>query len=163
MLLVTAATRVFSFLHFLWVQESRKATLQGTNISPKNIILKMIFLFPRWDMFIPWRVYKPAFSWYWEFLSIPNNTLIPVLGHPTGVCFSPSNSNTPLPNKMKIPPKVPHIFGPLIFFGIAFWNSFLREKNKINYPTLDLRFICLEPPRSSYCMDGNGDFPAISY
>jgi len=32
------------------------STLQGTNISPKNGILKMIFLFPRWDMLIPWRV-----------------------------------------------------------------------------------------------------------
>ena len=31
-------------------------TLLGTNISPKNGILKMIFLFPRWDMLIPWRV-----------------------------------------------------------------------------------------------------------
>ena len=31
-------------------------TLQGTNISPKNGILKMIFLFPRWDTLIPWRV-----------------------------------------------------------------------------------------------------------
>ena len=31
-------------------------TLQGTNISSKNGILKMIFLFPRWDMSIPWRV-----------------------------------------------------------------------------------------------------------
>ena len=35
---------------------SRRDTLQGTNISPKNGILKMIFLFPRWDMLIPWRV-----------------------------------------------------------------------------------------------------------
>ena len=33
-------------------------TLQGTNISPKNGILKMIFLFPRWDMLIPWRVHS---------------------------------------------------------------------------------------------------------
>ena len=36
-------------------------TLQGTNIyniSPKNGSLKMIFLFPRWDMLIPWRVYN---------------------------------------------------------------------------------------------------------
>ena len=32
-------------------------TLQGTNISPKNGILKMIFLFPRWDMLVPWRVF----------------------------------------------------------------------------------------------------------
>ena len=31
-------------------------TLQGTNISPQNGILKMIFLFPRWDMLIPLRV-----------------------------------------------------------------------------------------------------------
>ena len=31
---------------------SRWYTLQGTNISPKNGILKMIFLFPRWDMLI---------------------------------------------------------------------------------------------------------------
>ena len=31
-------------------------TLQGTNISPKNGILKMMFLFPRWDMLVPWRV-----------------------------------------------------------------------------------------------------------
>ena len=28
----------------------RRNTLQRTNISPKNDILKMIFLFPRWDM-----------------------------------------------------------------------------------------------------------------
>ena len=34
-----------------------RGTLQGTNISPKNRILKMIFLFPRWDMLVPWRVY----------------------------------------------------------------------------------------------------------
>ena len=36
-------------------------TLQGTNISPKNGILKMIFLFPRWDMLIPWRVSMLSF------------------------------------------------------------------------------------------------------
>ena len=36
-------------------------TLQGTNISPKNGILKMIFLFPRWDMLIHWMV--GLFSW----------------------------------------------------------------------------------------------------
>ena len=33
-----------------------KFTLQGTNISHQNSLLKMIFLFPRWDMLIPWRV-----------------------------------------------------------------------------------------------------------
>ena len=31
-------------------------TLHGTNISPKNGILQMIFLVPRWDMLVPWRV-----------------------------------------------------------------------------------------------------------
>ena len=39
-----------------FVLKSLKGTLQETNISPKNGILKMIFLFPRWDMLIPWRV-----------------------------------------------------------------------------------------------------------
>ena len=33
-------------------------TLLGTNISPEKSILKMIFLFPRWDMLISWRVNK---------------------------------------------------------------------------------------------------------
>ena len=33
------------------IQFDKKHTLQGTNISPKNGILKMIFLFPRWDMY----------------------------------------------------------------------------------------------------------------
>ena len=37
-------------------------TLQGRNISPKNGILKMIFLFPRWDMLIPWRVFSSLTS-----------------------------------------------------------------------------------------------------
>jgi len=32
-------------------------TLLGTNISPQKSILKMIFLFPRWDMLISWRVW----------------------------------------------------------------------------------------------------------
>ena len=31
-------------------------TLLGTNISPPKVCLKMIFLFPRWDIFFPWRV-----------------------------------------------------------------------------------------------------------
>ena len=31
-------------------------TLLGTNISTEKSILKMIFLFPRWDMLISWRV-----------------------------------------------------------------------------------------------------------
>ena len=38
------------------VSTTNQITLQETNISPQNGILKMIFLFPRWDMLIPWRV-----------------------------------------------------------------------------------------------------------
>jgi len=36
-------------------------TLLGTNILPEKSILKMIFLFPRWDMLISWRVDLPSF------------------------------------------------------------------------------------------------------
>ena len=36
---------------------SRELTL-----SPKHGILKMIFLFPRWDMLVPWRVYNTILS-----------------------------------------------------------------------------------------------------
>ena len=38
-------------------------TLLGTNISPEKSILKMIFLFPRWDMLISWRVYVSPVPW----------------------------------------------------------------------------------------------------
>ena len=31
--------------------------IQGTNISHKESLLKMIFLFSRWDMLLPWRVF----------------------------------------------------------------------------------------------------------
>ena len=31
-------------------------TLQGANIFPSKAFLKMMFLFPRWDMLVPWRV-----------------------------------------------------------------------------------------------------------
>ena len=37
-------------------KSSKLTTLQGTNISFKNGILKMIFPFQRWDMLVPWRV-----------------------------------------------------------------------------------------------------------
>ena len=33
-------------------------TLQGTNISPTKALLKMVFLFPWWDMLVPGRVAK---------------------------------------------------------------------------------------------------------
>ena len=53
--------------HTNWRQKPRKLwlascdTLLETNISPEKSILKMIFLFPRWDMLIPWRV-MPSIS-----------------------------------------------------------------------------------------------------
>ena len=34
-------------------------TLLETNISLSKAVLKMSFLFPRWDMLIPWRVFFP--------------------------------------------------------------------------------------------------------
>ena len=41
-------------------------TLLGTNISPEKSMLKMIFLFPRWDMLISWRVVTLfEIVWFW--------------------------------------------------------------------------------------------------
>ena len=39
-------------VHDKWVI----STLLGTNISPQKALLKMIFLFPRWDMLVAWMV-----------------------------------------------------------------------------------------------------------
>ena len=39
-----------------------KPTLQGINISPNKPLLELIFLFPKWDMLVPWRVHD-SFSW----------------------------------------------------------------------------------------------------
>ena len=41
----------------------RECTLVGTNISPTKAVLKMIFLFPRWDMLVPWRVILLVVWW----------------------------------------------------------------------------------------------------
>ena len=43
---------------------SIKSTLLGTNISLEKSILKMMFLFPRWDMLISWRVAICRFVYY---------------------------------------------------------------------------------------------------
>ena len=53
---------VASFLYLFLRVFLVLVTFQGTNISPQNGILKMIFLFPRWDMLIPWRVYLCCLS-----------------------------------------------------------------------------------------------------
>ena len=57
--------------------EKSRVTLQGTNISPKNGILKMIFLFLRWDMLIPWRVNEMN----WQMIFFDRNFL-PGLNRP---------------------------------------------------------------------------------
>ena len=57
--------KVGYFSSFFWEFKGGDwCTLQGTNISPKNGILKMIFLFPRWDMLISWRVYIIYTGWW---------------------------------------------------------------------------------------------------
>ena len=51
--------------------------LQGTNISPKNDILKMIFLFPRWDMLVPCRVsLMSSYIWWKPLKTIQGSTLL---------------------------------------------------------------------------------------
>ena len=45
-------------IHLLYYYMWYMYTLLGTNISRKNGILKMIFLFPRWDMLIPWSAFQ---------------------------------------------------------------------------------------------------------
>ena len=64
----TAKVKVFSegrppqlkngcYMSYRWrIMLIEKGTLQGTNKSPTKAHLKMIFLFLRWDMLIPWRV-----------------------------------------------------------------------------------------------------------
>ena len=38
------------------LKRAKEDTLLGTNISLPKTHLKMIFLFPRWDMLVPWRI-----------------------------------------------------------------------------------------------------------
>ena len=81
-------------------------TLQETNISPKNRILKMIFLFPRWDMLVPWRVYIQrdryihigTYHWPKLLLQVDGN-FCPFICKAT--VFSSPNSSAEHPNKNK--------------------------------------------------------------
>ena len=84
---------------FFW---RKSITFQGTNISPKNGILEMIFLFPRWDMLIPWRVYFIIFSTYAKLMmyTYPEYCIqIPVLGPRTNFKH-PFQKSTALWKKM---------------------------------------------------------------
>ena len=40
-------------------------TLLGTNISHPKALLKMMFLFPRWDMLVPWKVVEKVIDPKW--------------------------------------------------------------------------------------------------
>ena len=63
--------------------DHQRSTLQGPNISPKNGILKMSFLFPRWDMLIPWRVTS-----HFRQISYPKEKLgIPSLRNARTLCI----------------------------------------------------------------------------
>ena len=71
---------IWIYIHIIYIH-IQGFTLLGTNISSKNGILKMIFLFPRWDMLISWRVYIQGFyifqkPWLTSFEGIPQH-LIP--------------------------------------------------------------------------------------
>ena len=53
-----------------------KYTFLGTNISPPKARLKMRFLFPRWDILVPWRVSESTET----FLVLPEVFLLVVIG-----------------------------------------------------------------------------------
>ena len=50
------STIFFKGIYGIYPSFQGEYTLLGTKISPEKSILKMIFLFPRWDMLISWRV-----------------------------------------------------------------------------------------------------------
>ena len=63
---------VWTFWNLHWPLKTRLNVgyiLHGTNISRKHGILKMIFLFLRWDMSIPWTVYLCRRSIHGSFLN----------------------------------------------------------------------------------------------
>ena len=102
-------------------------TLQGTNISPKNGILKIIFLFPRWDMLIPWRVVFHL-ARYFSFVNLPqmvnSQWHTPTIGESLGPLSTKKNT--------------PH---PQVFGGFNSTSFFLNE-NILSYLGLhDLMFI----------------------
>ena len=51
---------IYKYTKLIIMEKMGVVTLLGTNISPEKPILKMVFLFPRWDMLIPQRVYQTS-------------------------------------------------------------------------------------------------------
>ena len=63
---IISTAEFISLMRLLSLLKENPHTLQRTNISPKNAILKVIFLFPRWDMLIPWRVLEQTHVFPWN-------------------------------------------------------------------------------------------------
>ena len=86
---VLSEKMVFNIWTSLWPWlKTNQHTLQGTNISPQNGILKMIFLFPRWDMLIPGRVVVRKYWIFNIFICILENMLIRRLLHAPTALFN---------------------------------------------------------------------------
>ena len=70
----------FTPILYLWVKQSTLTCTSGTvletNISRTKALLKMIFILPRWDLFVPWKVTLSRHE-HWEcpkFIGIPKRT-----------------------------------------------------------------------------------------
>ena len=59
------------------------STLLGTNISPTKALLKMMFLFPRWDILVFWRLSSSSIYYLLYNLSTTGATCEPRLGTAT--------------------------------------------------------------------------------
>ena len=70
-----------------------ESTLQETNISPKNGILKMIFLFPRWDMLVPLEG-----SSFLNKKKTKNQHLLPASRHPANVIWARGDTEALAPS-----------------------------------------------------------------
>ena len=123
-------------LEKLWYLET--ITLQGTNISPKNGILKMIFLFPRWDMLIPWRVNlatskkgdHPGSVWWCSILAIYLHSPGQVSSLRPQVRVTPwktkgwnLQNNTWKERKMIPKPNIHEDMEPMLIFSIVMFSS----------------------------------------
>ena len=117
LLIVIIVTRCFnSHCHESWrvliIIVSNEYTLQGTNISRKNGILKMIFLFPRWDMLVPWRVILTVMTPYYHRFKFKYFRMGIIDVPPTNLCMiswwlKAKNSGT-----INWPPYIPYLIRP---------------------------------------------------
>ena len=102
-------------------------TLLGTNISPPKVCLKMIFLLPRWDMLVRWRVILDDF---WK------NLLQPCSGSFFSVSlqlFSPPEKRNKQSKSVQsvklgwLPREVVPHKGDLFFFVVASFHDQLTK------------------------------------